>query len=124
MSAKEAWRALRRCWINVFAGAPDVIRHDAGKNFVAKEFRSAAEDLEISVKCVPTEAHSRVETVERNHSTVRTIYNKIKIDLADISRADLLSLAFREINDAPSSVTGISPTKLVFGIAPRIPGCD
>lgn len=31
-------------------------------------------------------------------------------------------MSFRVINDAPDSVTGISPTTMVFGVHPKIPG--
>ena len=38
VSAKHTWDTLRLCWIDVYLGPPDYIHHDAGKNFVSKEF--------------------------------------------------------------------------------------
>ena len=122
MSANEAWRALRTSWINVYAGAPEEIRHDAGTNFDSKYFENAAKDFDIKVKCVPTEAHYRIGKVERAHSVLRSVYQKLKIDLPEISKEDRLSLSFRALNDVPSTVTGVTPTMLVFGIRPKLPG--
>ena len=122
MSAAEAWNTLRRCWINVFAGAPDYIQADAGTNFTAKEFRNAADDMGIVLKVAPTEGHERIGKVERAHAILRAVYDKLKIDKPSMSREDRLSLAFRAINDSPSNESGISPTALVFGVHPKLPG--
>ncbi len=121
-SSAEVWRALRRCWINAYAGAPDFLTTDAGTNFTSKEMREAAEGMGITIKAVPTEAHNRIGKVERSHAVLRKIYEKLKMDLPASRRDDRLSLSFRAINDAPSSPGGISPTMLVFGILPKIPG--
>lgn len=74
------------------------------------------------IKSVATEAHNRIGKIERSHAILRSIYEKLKLDLPRITRDDRLSMAFRAINDAPDSVSGISPTTLVFGVHPKIPG--
>ncbi len=108
MSAAEAWKALRRCWINVYAGTPDILVHDAGSNFTTAEFKDAADELGIVLKCIPTEAHERIGAVE------------LKVDLPRIGPSDRLSLTFRAINDVPDSDTGICPTTMVFGVYPKL----
>jgi hypothetical protein len=35
MAAETAWRALRRCWIDLFSGPPDYAVVDKGTNFAA-----------------------------------------------------------------------------------------
>lgn len=121
MSAAEAWKSLRRCWINIYAGAPDILVHDQGSNFTAAEFGEAADELGIIMKGIPTEAHERIGAVERRHAVVRSVYEKLKTDLPKTSAADRLSLTFRAINDVPDSDSGICPTTMVFGVYPKIP---
>ena len=97
MSSVEAWKTLRRCWINIYAGAPDYIHADAGSNFVGKEFISAANELGVVVKIAPTEGHERIGKVERAHATLRSVYNKLKVDLPNESREERLSLPFAQL---------------------------
>ena len=122
MSAAEAWNTLRRSWINIFAGAPDYIHADAGTNFTGQVFRDAANDMGIVLKVAPTEGHERIGKIERAHAVLKSVYSKLRIDMPNIVREDRLSLAFRAINDSPTGDTGISPTALVFGVHPKLPG--
>lgn len=122
MTSADAWKTLRQCWINVYAGAPDYLHADAGTNFVGQEFVEAAENMGMVVKIAPTEGHERIGKVERSHGVLKSVYSKLKIDLPQITKSDRLSLAFRAINDSPNSDSGISPTALVFGVHPKLPG--
>lgn len=70
------------------------------------------------MKGVPTEAHERICLLERRHGVVRSIHEKLKIDLPKIGQAARLSLTFRAINGAD---TGVCPTTLVFGVYPKLP---
>ena len=38
MTAQHTWDILRRCWIDVYIGPPDLIIHDAGTNFSSHGF--------------------------------------------------------------------------------------
>lgn len=38
MNAEELLQALRRCWIDIYIGSPDIITDDAGKRFIARSF--------------------------------------------------------------------------------------
>lgn len=60
MSAETAWKALKKCWINLYAGAPDFITTDASTNFTTEEMKKAASSMGIIIKAVPTEAHHRI----------------------------------------------------------------
>lgn len=120
-TAKAAWYALRKCWINIYAGAPDILIHDQGTHFTGADFKIPADELGIYLKGVPTEAHERIGSLERRHSVVRSVYNKLKLDLPKASQDDRLSLTFRAINDVPDSDTGICPTTMVFGVYPKLP---
>lgn len=122
MSADSAWRTLKQCWINFFAGAPDYLITDAGSNFTVSEIKEAADSMGIVMKTVPTEAHNQVGKIERSHAILRKVYDMLKSDVPSLRREERLSMAFRAINDAPSSSSGISPTMLVFGVHPKLPG--
>ena len=39
ISTKHTWETLRQIWINTYLGPPDMITHNAEKNFVSSEFR-------------------------------------------------------------------------------------
>ena len=52
------------CWIDTYLGPPDIIVHDAGKNFMSKEFKSYATTMGITTKAAPVEAHNSVGIVE------------------------------------------------------------
>jgi hypothetical protein len=71
LSAKHTWETLRYCWMDTYLGPPDLITHDAGKNFVSKEFRQYATSLGIITKSVPVEAHWSIGIVERAHPELK-----------------------------------------------------
>lgn len=56
MIAQHNWDALRACWIDVYIRLPDIITHDADKNFTCEEFRQHTVSLGIKTK------EARVET--------------------------------------------------------------
>jgi len=89
ISAKHTWDVLRACWIDTYIGPPDHITHDAGKNFVSKEFTGYANSMAISTKSVPVEAHWSVGLVERAHPTLRRAYQVISEELQDTSTKEL-----------------------------------
>ncbi len=111
-SALGAWRALCKCWLYVYSGAPDDLYHDPGTNFASDEFRNLTAGLGITVHDVPTEAHHAIGAVERKHAMLRAVYNKVSLDEPTTPREEKLQLALRCVNDAPGP-GGISPTMLV-----------
>ena len=119
ITSEACWDALRKCWINVLSGVPDIIRADAGKQFDAKSFRDNAKAAGVYVEIVPTEAHNKIGKVERYHSVVRRVYEKLKTDDPDMSPELRLSTTFRCINDS-AGPDGLVPTLLVFGTYPKL----
>lgn len=71
VSTKPLWEALRLCWIDVYLGPPDVIAHDAGKNFMAEGFFANANLLDIRTKSIPIESANSMTIVERYHQPIR-----------------------------------------------------
>jgi hypothetical protein len=123
ISAKHTWDVLRMCWIDTYLGPPDIITHDAGKNFVSKEFKQYATIFGTATRSVPVEAHNSVGMVERYHGPLRRIYHIITAELPDISKDMALQMAFKAINDS-AGPDGLIPTLLVFGAYPRMVESD
>lgn len=119
MSAHTAWRALRRCWIDVYSGPPHWTVVDKGSNFSAAHFHREAGKLGITVREVPAEAHAEIGIVERQHAVLRKAYKAISMDCPDLCKEDRLSMAIRAVNDM-AGPDGISATLLVFGVVPRL----
>lgn len=124
INAKHIWDTLRLCWIDVYLGSPDYIHHDAGKNFVSREFRQLATSLAITIKSVPVEAHWSIGIVERYHAVLRQAYKVIMDNLeGTIKKKTALQIAVKAVNDT-AGPDGLVPTLLVFGAYPRMHTMD
>lgn len=120
LSTKDAWEALRQCWIDTYLGPPDRIVHDAGTNFASTEFRSTARIMGITCKQVPTEAHWSIGKVERYHAPLRRAFDILHAELSGTyTKEAILQATFKAVNDTVGP-NGIVPTLLVFGAYPRL----
>lgn len=119
MQAETLWRALRMCWIDVYVGPPDLVVHDAGKNFMANAFQANTDMLHIRTKSVPVESANSMTIVERYHSPIRRAYNIIQKECSSMDREECLQMAVKAINDSVGP-DGLVPTLLVFGALPRL----
>ncbi|KAK6218082.1 hypothetical protein QIS74_02513 [Colletotrichum tabaci] len=119
MTAKSAWEARRAAWIDTYQGPPDWIVADAGRNFVASEFRQEAEAMACGLKIIPVEAHHSIGKVERYHAMLRRAYNVIRRDCPEMTKESILQSALKAINDT-AGPDGVVPTLLVFGAYPRL----
>jgi hypothetical protein len=96
-----------------------LITHDAGKNFISKEFKQYATALGTATKSVPVEAHNSIGMVERYHGPLCRAYNIICEELPDLPKEAALQMAFKAINDS-AGPDGIVPTLIVYGTYPRM----
>jgi len=110
-------------WIDSYLRPPDLITHDARKNFVSKEFKQYATVLGISTKAVPVEAHNSIGIVERYHGPIRRAYQIIITEIPGINKEMGLQMAFKAINDS-AGPDGLVPTLLVFGAYPQMVEAD
>ncbi|KAI0993082.1 hypothetical protein K3495_g15102 [Podosphaera aphanis] len=123
LSAKHTWEMLRNCWIDTYLGPPDIISHDAGKNFVSREFQEYALSIGTKTKSVPVEAHHSIGLVERYHGPLRRIYKIITAEVPGINKYLALQMTFKALNDT-AGPDGLVPTLLVFGAYPRMTELD
>jgi hypothetical protein len=123
VSAKHTWDILRACWIDTYVGPPEFVVHDAGKNFVSKEFQQYATSMAISTKAVPVEAHWSVGLIERAHPALRRAYQIITEECQDIRKDLALQMAVKAVNDT-AGPDGLVPTLLVYGAYPRMSNLD
>ncbi|POS82147.1 hypothetical protein EPUL_006114 [Erysiphe pulchra] len=121
ITAFTVWNAFRASWIDVYLGSPDFIVHDAGTNFVSKEFRHNARSMGISVQEFPVEAHNSIGKVERYHSPLRRAYKIILDELNGhkVPKEIILQMAVKAMNDSVGP-HGLIPTLLVYGAYPRM----
>ena len=119
MSAIDAWRAFRSCWIDVYLGPPAVVVHDPGTNFHSKEFRGEAMAMNIESKVMPVEAHHSVGIVERYHIPLKRTFKILTRELPQLPKEEILQMSVKAINDT-AGPDGLVPTLLVFGAYPRM----
>ena len=123
ISAKHTWDTLRACWIDTYVGPPEYITHDAGRNFISKEFQQYATAMAISTKAVPVEAHWSVGLVERAHPALRRAYQIITDECKNIQKELALQMAVKAAKDT-AGPNGPVPTLLVHKAYPRMSNLD
>lgn len=122
MDGHTAWTMLRKFWVSRYADASDYIYANAGTNFNSSEFKEQAASMGSVARIAPAEARDPKGVIERYHFYLKTIYEKLCIDLPELQKEQQLSVAFRTVNDDPSTETGTSSTTLVFRVYRKIPG--
>lgn len=71
MVAMNTSRKLRKCWAEVFSGAPDYIFTDAGTNFNLLQSNVRAKEMGTIVSIAPTEAQDCIGKIEKSHSYMK-----------------------------------------------------
>jgi hypothetical protein len=100
----------------MYVSLPDYITHDAGKNFVSKEFCQLACTMTITTKAVPVKAHWSVGLVKRAYPILRRAYRIIahKLRRSETTKDTVLQIAVKAVNDT-AGPDSLVPTLLVFG---------
>jgi hypothetical protein len=57
MTAYDTWQTLRKLWIDIYQGPPNIVTHNMGTNFAFQKFRSEARTLAISFKQISVEVY-------------------------------------------------------------------
>jgi hypothetical protein len=57
MTAYNTWQTLKKLWIDIYQGPPDIVIYDISTNFTFQKFRSKARTLAINFKQIPVEVY-------------------------------------------------------------------
>ena len=121
--AQNVWNQLHLCWIDAYLGPPDFVIANAGKQFMAKEFKQYIANIGIIIKNALVEAHYSIGMVEHDHEPLRRVYSIITTKIPGIKPDSTLQMSFKAINDSIGS-NGLVPTLLVFRAYPRMTESD
>lgn len=105
-------------WIDVYVGPPDILQFDQGSNMTAWFIQTVCALNGINFEAIPVEAAWRTGVIQRAHAPLRLAYDKLRSDLPQPSREEVLQMAVKSVNDAVGPA-GVSPTTTVLGAAPR-----
>ncbi len=100
ISARHVWDQFRTCWINTYLRSSDVIIADSDKQFVFREFKDYADNMNIIVKIVSIETHHSIEMMKRYHESLRRAYSIISTEISEIDLELALQMTFKVINDS------------------------
>lgn len=115
MSRDHVWNIFKLCSMDVYARPPEIIVHDAIKNFDSEKFRNNAQLMAIHIIFMPVEATQLVELIERYYGPLRRTYQLITKALKNepAPRESRLQLVVKPTNDTGEH-DGIISTLLVF----------
>jgi hypothetical protein len=57
ITAHNTWQTLKKLWIDIYQGPPNIVTHNTGTNFASQKFRSETRTFAINFKQIPVEAH-------------------------------------------------------------------
>jgi hypothetical protein len=97
---RHVWNQLRVCWIDTYLESFDLITSDANKQFIAREFKKYATNMNIKVNIVSVETYHSIEMIERYHELFRRVYAIIVAKLFEIDSNSILQMTFKTLNDS------------------------
>ena len=116
-NAESVWNAFVSCWVSIYIGFPNVVKHDYGSCFNSEFFQKSCKHFGIITKKVPFESHNSLGPVERYHAPLKRIYKKLKHESPDMDDKLALSTAVHGLNNK-ANPEGLIPTLFVFGTIP------
>lgn len=119
-SAAATWKSFVNAWAVVYIGFPDIISADEGPEFRSSEWKNLLQTAGIQFKLSGVESHNAINSGERYHSYLRSIFERVRNEHNELDNDDILSIAVKACNDT-AGPNGLVPTLLVFGVMPRFP---
>lgn len=108
---------MRLCRDHVNLGPPDIVTHDAGKQFIAKVFQTTADLLHTTTKCVPIESPNVMSYGERYYTPIQHVYKVVQAGAVELDAETSLHIAVKSVNDTIGP-DGVVPTMLVCKALP------
>ena len=68
----------------MYVGPPEYITHDAGRNFISKEFQQYTTAMAILIKAVPVKAYQSIRLIKRAYLALWRAYQIITEEYKDI----------------------------------------
>lgn len=103
----------------MYLRTPDVIAHEARKNFMAQSSSSNCDILHISTNSIPVEAAHTMSIVECHHAPLWHTFNIIAKEAPDVDKVSALQIAVKSVNDSVGPY-GMVSIFLVLGAIPRL----
>jgi hypothetical protein len=100
ITARHVWNQLRVCWIDTYLESFDLITSDANKQFIVREFKQYAANMNVRINIVLVETHHSIEMIKRYHEFLRRVYAIIVAKLLEIDSNSTLQMTFKTLNDS------------------------
>jgi hypothetical protein len=97
---RHVWNQLRVCWIDTYLESLDLITSDANKQFIVREFKQYAINMNIKINIIFVEAYHSIEMIKRYHELLRRIYAIIVAKLFEMNSNSILQMTFKTLNDS------------------------
>ncbi len=98
--ARHVWNQLRVCWIDTYLESLDLITSKTNKQFIAREFKQYAVNMNIRINIVSAEIHHSIEMIKWYHEFLRRVYAIIVAKLLEIDWNSILQMIFKTLNDS------------------------
>jgi hypothetical protein len=119
ITVRHVWDQLRVCWINTYLESFDLITSDANKQFIAREFKQYAANINIRINIVFIETHHLIKMIEWYHEFLRRVYAIIVAKMSEIDSNSILQMTFKTLNDS-INLDDLILTLLVFDAYSRM----
>ena len=80
LDTNTIWNTFIKIWSTTYIGFPECMLTDQGSVFVSKDWKSNCSMAEIKLFHTGTESHNSLGLCQKYHSTLRTIYQKLRSD--------------------------------------------
>jgi hypothetical protein len=100
LTAQHVWNQLRVCLIDTYLESLNLITSDANKQFIVREFKQYAANMNVKINIVFFEAHHSIEMIKWYHEFFRRVYEIIVAKLLEINSNLMLQMTFKTLNDS------------------------
>ncbi len=91
---------MRVCWIDTYLESLDLITSDTNKQFIAREFKQYAANINIRINIIFVESHHSIEMIKWYHELLRRVYAIIVAKMSEIDSNSILQMTFKTLNDS------------------------
>eukprot|EP00434_Breviolum_minutum_P015613 symbB.v1.2.013753.t1/scaffold976.1/size149240/6 len=119
-TARTEWKALEDHWIS-WAGPPKELRVDSSGGHMSERFKASCEEKGVRLRIIPHGSHHQLGSLERDHQVRREQMALYQRAFPEDTLRTVLQFTSQQRNRM-LNVCGYSPSTLVLGYTPKIPG--